>query len=184
MNPVADATISIFSIIILYFIFAYTYSFIFIFAFEFWAEQGYSVVLPEKLDTGKWNVYRYSIQIVIDIVPCLSLLLRFNNFLGFFFSLLLFAGLLDHRWRLWVDSRIILKLVQHMTILCEHPPFFWKKLYLSSTSLIVYVVRSVLIGFIRLCVDLGGQLILFEITNIWVRVSGLMEQLESACPFI
>ncbi|KAI5649107.1 hypothetical protein M9H77_35112 [Catharanthus roseus] len=25
---------------------------------EFFAEQGYSVVLPEKLQTGKWNVYR------------------------------------------------------------------------------------------------------------------------------
>ncbi|KAM7462764.1 hypothetical protein LguiA_030885 [Lonicera macranthoides] len=25
---------------------------------EFFSEQGYSVVLPEKLDTGKWNVYR------------------------------------------------------------------------------------------------------------------------------
>lgn len=25
---------------------------------EFFIEQGYSVVLPEKLRTGKWNVYR------------------------------------------------------------------------------------------------------------------------------
>jgi hypothetical protein len=33
---------------------------IFNFDLYFWAEQGYSVVLPEKLRTGKWNVYRYT----------------------------------------------------------------------------------------------------------------------------
>ncbi|KAH9765118.1 Long chain acyl-CoA synthetase 6 (peroxisomal) [Citrus sinensis] len=69
---------------------------------EYALEQGYSVVLPEKLDTGKWNVYR--------------------------------------------SSRSPLKLVSRFP---DHP-------------------------------EIGGQLILFEITNIWVRVSGLMEQLESA----
>ena len=26
--------------------------------------QGYSVVLPEKLQTGKWNVYRYAIYML------------------------------------------------------------------------------------------------------------------------
>ncbi|KAH9682769.1 Long chain acyl-CoA synthetase 6 (peroxisomal) [Citrus sinensis] len=69
---------------------------------EYALEQGYSVVLPEKLDTGKWNVYR--------------------------------------------SSRSPLKLVSRFP---DHP-------------------------------EIGGQLILFEITNIWVHVSGLMEQLESA----
>ena len=33
----------------------------------FWAEQGYSVVLPEKLQTGKWNVYRYTSSNVLDL---------------------------------------------------------------------------------------------------------------------
>lgn len=31
----------------------------------FLAEQGYSVVLPEKLQTGKWNVYRLGFLILI-----------------------------------------------------------------------------------------------------------------------
>lgn len=37
------------------------------FDFYFWAEQGYSVVLPEKLQTGKWNVYRYTSSNVLGI---------------------------------------------------------------------------------------------------------------------
>ncbi|KAI8561369.1 hypothetical protein RHMOL_Rhmol04G0333600 [Rhododendron molle] len=33
---------------------------------EFFSEQGYSVVLPEKLQTGKWNVYRHSVETFRD----------------------------------------------------------------------------------------------------------------------
>jgi hypothetical protein len=35
--------------------------------------QGYSVVLPEKLHTGKWNVYRYAVYVSLQI--CIMLML-------------------------------------------------------------------------------------------------------------
>lgn len=44
--------------------------------FDLIAEQGYSVVLPEKLQTGKWNVYRYCYLLHSQRLNCLMKLLK------------------------------------------------------------------------------------------------------------
>jgi len=82
----------------------------------FWTEQGYSVVLPEKLQTGKWNVYRYTSSIVLDL-DFLFIILEPN------LSLILFSILYGRSVR--SPLQLVSKFPNHPEIGTLHENFVW-----------------------------------------------------------